>query len=54
MDIAKSLVKCVARAFYDTKHILVLDALLIHNAYAPALDYWEGGKELKEAEEERK
>lgn len=32
MDIAKSLVKCVARAFYDTKHILVLDALMIHNA----------------------
>jgi transcription initiation factor TFIIE subunit alpha len=32
MDIAKSLVKCVARAFYDTRHILVLDALMIHNA----------------------
>lgn len=34
MEIAKSLVKCVARAFYDTKHILVVDALMIHNAYA--------------------
>lgn len=33
MEIAKSLVKCVARAFYDTKHILVIDALMIHNAY---------------------
>jgi transcription initiation factor TFIIE subunit alpha len=33
MDIAKALVKCVARAFYDTRHILVLDALMIHNAY---------------------
>ncbi|PWW79935.1 hypothetical protein C7212DRAFT_274446 [Tuber magnatum] len=32
MEIAKSLVKCVARAFYDTKHILVIDALMIHNA----------------------
>lgn len=32
MDTAKSLVKCVARAFYDTKHILVVDALMIHNA----------------------
>ena len=32
MDIAKALVKCVARAFYDTRHILVLDALMIHNA----------------------
>ncbi|KAL7275149.1 hypothetical protein RUND412_001911 [Rhizina undulata] len=32
MEIAKSLVKCVARAFYETKHILVLDALMIHNA----------------------
>jgi len=35
MEIAKSLVKCVARAFYDTKHILVIDALMIHNAYVP-------------------
>ncbi|KAI5790208.1 TFIIE alpha subunit-domain-containing protein [Geopyxis carbonaria] len=32
MDIAKSLMKCVARAFYDTKHILVLDALMVHHA----------------------
>ncbi|KAI5854605.1 hypothetical protein BZA05DRAFT_392040 [Tricharina praecox] len=32
LDIAKSLVKTVARAFYDTRHILVLDALMVHNA----------------------
>ncbi|EWC47034.1 hypothetical protein DRE_03796 [Drechslerella stenobrocha 248] len=32
MDVAKSLVRCVARAFYDVKHILVVDALMIHSA----------------------
>ncbi|KAF3915298.1 hypothetical protein AA313_de0202211 [Arthrobotrys entomopaga] len=32
MDVAKSLVRCVARAFYDVKHILVIDALMIHSA----------------------
>ncbi|KAI9780035.1 MAG: hypothetical protein M1839_007017 [Geoglossum umbratile] len=32
MDLAKSLVKIVARAFYETKHILVIDALMIHSA----------------------
>jgi hypothetical protein len=32
LDVAKALVKTVARAFYDTRHILVLDALMIHNA----------------------
>ncbi|KAH0558936.1 hypothetical protein GP486_004442 [Trichoglossum hirsutum] len=32
MDLAKSLVKIVARAFYETKHILVVDALMIHSA----------------------
>jgi len=33
MDVAKALVRCVARAFYDVKHVLVIDALMIHNAY---------------------
>ena len=33
MDVAKDLVRCVARAFYDVKHVLVVDALMIHNAY---------------------
>lgn len=33
MDLAKSLVRIVARAFYETKHILVVDALMIHSAY---------------------
>ncbi|RPB24171.1 hypothetical protein L211DRAFT_857432 [Terfezia boudieri ATCC MYA-4762] len=32
MDVAKALVRCVARAFYDVKHVLVIDALMIHNA----------------------
>jgi len=32
LDVAKSLVKTVARAFYETRHILVLDALMVHNA----------------------
>lgn len=32
MDLAKTLVRCVARAFHETKHILVVDALIIHSA----------------------
>ncbi|KAL9131098.1 MAG: hypothetical protein Q9217_000860 [Psora testacea] len=32
MDIAKTLIRSVARAFYDTKHVLVVDALMIHSA----------------------
>ena len=34
MDLAQTLVRSVARAFYDTRHILVIDALMIHSAYA--------------------
>jgi len=37
MDLAKSLVRGTARAFYDTKHILVIDALIIHSAYVSAM-----------------
>ena len=33
MDLAQQLVRSCARAFYDTKHILVIDALIIHSAY---------------------
>ena len=33
MDVAKALVRSVARAFYDVKHVLVIDALMIHNAF---------------------
>jgi len=33
MDLAHELVRSVMRAFYDTKHILVVDALIIHSAY---------------------
>ncbi|EFX01335.1 transcription factor tfiie complex alpha [Grosmannia clavigera kw1407] len=32
MDLAKTLVRSVARAFYETKHILIIDALVIHSA----------------------
>ncbi|TLS25249.1 hypothetical protein PpBr36_07381 [Pyricularia pennisetigena] len=32
MDLARTLVRSVVRAFYDTKHILVVDALVIHSA----------------------
>ncbi|KAF8473929.1 TFIIE alpha subunit-domain-containing protein [Kalaharituber pfeilii] len=32
MDVAKALVRCVVRAFYDVKHVLIIDALMIHNA----------------------
>jgi hypothetical protein len=33
MDLAQTLIRSVMRAFYDTKHILVIDALIIHSAY---------------------
>ena len=32
MDLAQTLIRSVARAFYDTKHVLVVDALMIHSA----------------------
>ncbi|KAI9884708.1 MAG: hypothetical protein M1823_003489 [Watsoniomyces obsoletus] len=32
MDLAKSLIRSAARAFYETKHILAVDALIIHSA----------------------
>ncbi|CAK7208235.1 hypothetical protein SCUCBS95973_000034 [Sporothrix curviconia] len=32
MDLAKTLVRSVVRAFYETKHILIIDALVIHSA----------------------
>ncbi|MCJ1471177.1 hypothetical protein MMC07_009825 [Pseudocyphellaria aurata] len=32
MEPAKTLIRSVARAFYDTKHILVVDALMVHSA----------------------
>ncbi|KMP00742.1 hypothetical protein CIHG_03189 [Coccidioides immitis H538.4] len=31
MDLARSLIRIVARAFYETRHILVIDALFIHS-----------------------
>jgi transcription initiation factor TFIIE subunit alpha len=32
MDLAQSLVRTCMRVFYDTKHILVIDALILHSA----------------------
>ncbi|KAG8531483.1 uncharacterized protein KY384_003112 [Bacidia gigantensis] len=34
MEVARALIRTVARAFYDTKHVLVIDALMIHSASA--------------------
>jgi transcription initiation factor TFIIE subunit alpha len=34
MDLAVTLVKSVMRAFYQTREILVIDALILHEAYA--------------------
>lgn len=33
MEIAKVLVRTVARVFYDTEQIIVVDALVNHGAY---------------------
>jgi hypothetical protein len=32
MDLAITLIKSVARAFYETRDILVIDALILHEA----------------------
>lgn len=33
MDLANTLIRTVVRAFYETRHILVVDALFIHSVY---------------------
>lgn len=33
MDLAKTLIRSVVRAFYETRHVLVIDALMIHSTY---------------------
>ena len=33
MDLAKTLIRSVARAFYETRQVLVIDALLVHSAF---------------------
>ena len=33
MDLARTLIRSVVRAFYETRHILVVDALFIHSVY---------------------
>lgn len=37
MDLAQQLVRSCVRSFYDTKHILVVDALVIHSVYVSVL-----------------
>ena len=32
MDLAKTLIRTVVRAFYETRHVLVIDALMVHSA----------------------
>jgi hypothetical protein len=36
MDLAVTLVKTVTRAFYTTRDILVIDALILHETYVDA------------------
>ena len=31
MDLAQTLIRSVVRAFYETKHVLVIDALMVHS-----------------------
>ena len=35
MDLANTLIRSVVRAFYETRHILIVDALFIHSVYDP-------------------
>ncbi|KAL8695023.1 MAG: hypothetical protein Q9218_000391 [Villophora microphyllina] len=34
MDLAKTLIRSVVRAFYETKHVLVIDALMTHSTHS--------------------
>ena len=36
MDLAKTLIRSVVRAFYDTPFVLVIDALMLHSAFVLA------------------
>jgi transcription initiation factor TFIIE subunit alpha len=38
MDLSKTLIRTVARAFYETRHILVVDALFLHSVYDEKLN----------------
>jgi transcription initiation factor TFIIE subunit alpha len=40
MDLANTLIRSVVRAFYETRHILVVDALFIHSVYDALLGTW--------------
>lgn len=33
MDLSNTLIRSVVRAFYETRHILVVDALFLHSVY---------------------
>ncbi|KAL8707142.1 MAG: hypothetical protein Q9220_007779 [cf. Caloplaca sp. 1 TL-2023] len=33
MDLPKALIRSVVRAFYDTRHVLVIDALMVHSTH---------------------
>ena len=39
MDLASTLIRSVVRAFYETRHILVVDALFIHSVYEQAIHH---------------
>ena len=32
MDLARTLIRTAARGFYETKHVLVVEALMVHSA----------------------
>ncbi len=46
MDLAKTLIRSIVRAFYDTRHILVVDALMIHSVSVKALKITVLGAEI--------
>lgn len=39
MDLAVTLIKSVMRAFYQTRDILVIEALILHEAYVCSREY---------------
>jgi hypothetical protein len=45
MDLANTLIRTVVRAFYETRQILIVDALCIHSVYV----YFPSALKLSEA-----
>lgn len=47
MDSSKTLIRSVVRALYDTRHVLVIDALMIHSTFVDNVPLLVGATEYR-------